>query len=169
MTVYCWITSRSSPSITPVKICPELGYLVGVLVGDWRRASHGLRVKDEAFAEHYVRMYEKVTGVKPKITLDKEGFYNTRENGAFLKTMWKTGLWKVVAHIYPRQFLQGLFDSEGSISPNISRFSSYTLEIWTANNEVLNLAMTLLKKLGYKTSIYVQPPRIRIFRFPQQE
>ena len=55
---------------------------MGVLVGDWRRASHGLRVKDEAFAEHYVRMYEKVTGVKPKITLDKEGFYNTRENGA---------------------------------------------------------------------------------------
>jgi len=44
-------------------------------------------VKDEVFAEHYVRMYEKVTGVKPKITLDKEGFYNTRENGAFLKTM----------------------------------------------------------------------------------
>ena len=36
-------------------------------------------------------MYEKITGVKPKITLDKEGFYNTRENGAFLKTMWKTG------------------------------------------------------------------------------
>jgi len=91
-------------------------------------------------------MYEKITGVKPKITLDKEGFYNTRENGAFLKTMWKTGAVEGLAHIYLRQFLQGLFDSEGSISPNISRFSSYTLEIWTANNEVLNLAMTLLKK-----------------------
>jgi len=63
--------------------------------------------------------------------------------------------------------LQGLFDSEGSISPNISRFSSYTLEIWTANNEVLNLAMTLLKKLGYRTSIYIQPQRIRIFHFPR--
>ena len=62
-------------------------------------------------------MYEKITGVKPKITLDKEGFYNTRENGAFLKTMWKTGAVEGLAHIYLRQFLQGLFDSEGSISP----------------------------------------------------
>jgi len=36
-------------------------------------------------------MYEKVTGVKPKITLDKEGFYNTREKRGLPKNYVENG------------------------------------------------------------------------------
>jgi len=160
MTVYFWITGRSKPNITPLKMCPELGYLVGVLVGDRRRTGDGLKVKDREFIEYYAHMYEKATGVKPNVILDRDGYHRTSEGGGFLKALWLTELWKVVAYIYPRQFLQGLFDSEGCISFRKSS-PSYILKISTGNLEVLLTATKLLKKLGYKTKTYIKPPQTR--------
>lgn len=170
LTVYFWLKNYSKPNITPIKICPELGYLVGVLVGDRRRTGHGLKVKDREFVEYYTCMYEKVTGKKPKIVLDGDGYYRTSESGGFLRALWQTGLWKVVAYIYPREFLQGLFDSEGCISPHTPFFNNFVLEIATGNLEVLSITRKLLKKLSYKTKTIAKPPQTRninnkIFQF----
>ncbi len=134
-TVYYWITGRSKPSITYVKVIPELGYLTGVLVGDYRRTNGGLNVKNRSFAEYYAWAYEKVTGVKLRIH-EKEDkryggmYFYTKENGGFMKALWKSGLWKTIAYIYPVQFLQGLFVSEGTISLTSS---SLMLSFTTSN------------------------------------
>ena len=166
MTVYFWITGRSKPNITPIKICPELGYLVGILVGDRRRTGDGLKVKDREFIEYYACMYEKVTGIKPKIALDSNGYYNTRESGAFLRTLWRTGLWKVAAYIYPREFLQGLFDSDGSIIPQKYKNTIYgcKLTIVTGNPDTQKIIEKILHLLNYKSHTLKRRERTRIIK-----
>ncbi|RLE59740.1 MAG: hypothetical protein DRJ35_05050 [Thermoprotei archaeon] len=166
MTIYFWITGRSRPNVTPVRVVPELGYLAGVLVGDYRRTGGGLSVKDWGFIEYYVKVYEKVTGVRLEIHEKDDDYYGnkyfyTKENGGFLQLLWKTGLWKTIAHIYPMEFLQGLFDSEGTISYTPK---STIIKITTGNKEVLATAKTLLESLGYKTHIYEEEPQTRNLR-----
>ena len=163
LTVYFWTTGRSKPIITPIKICPELGYLVGVLVGDYERSAiqGRLRVKDRKFAEYFAAMYKKVTGNNCNIYLEDSSFYRTSKGGAFLRTLWITGLWKIIAHIYPIEFLQGLFDSKGCISIKKSA-SGYILKMSTGDLEVLLVTSKLLRNLGYKTKIRLNPPQTRI-------
>ena len=67
-----------------------------------------------------------------------------------------------MAYIYPGEFLQGLFDSEGSIRPNALLISGYTLDVTIGNSEVLSLATKLLKKLGYRTKTSTKPPKTRV-------
>ncbi len=72
----------SRPNVTPVRPCPALGYLVGVLVGDRRRSGKGLHVKDREFAEYYAKMYEEAAGVRPEVRSTRDGYYCTYENAA---------------------------------------------------------------------------------------
>ncbi len=154
-TVYFWITGRSKPNVTPVRVVPELGYLTGVLVGDYKRTDGGLQVKNKGFIEHYIKTYEKVTGIKLKIHKRKDKYYKdpiyyTKENGGFMKTLWKTGLWKTIAMIYKKDFLQGLFDSEGTI---VLRTKSVNISFTTSTEEVLKIAKQILNDLGYRVKI----------------
>ena len=43
MTVYFWIKKGTKPNITPLRIKPELGYVVGVLMSDLRRRTKAVR------------------------------------------------------------------------------------------------------------------------------
>jgi len=173
-TVLCWLRGLSKPNATPVRPCPALGYLVGVLVGDYRRSrvSKGLRVKDREFAEHYARMYEEATGVRPEVRPDGSGFYCTYENAAWLKELWR-GLWKVVALAYPTEFLRGLYDSEGCVSPEIDRkhttLKSAEVTLTVGDEEVKELAKTLLTKLGLEPVEEYEPPGVRVVRGREYE
>jgi len=167
LTVYFWITSRSKPNVARVEPCSALGYLVGVLVGDYRRSrkGKGLHVKDEEFIRYYAKKYEEVTGVKLKVNLGSDDCWYTRENAGWLKELWYSGLWKVVAYTYPSEFLKGLYDSEGSISPKISwkkkKLNGVTINLATGNKEVMECAEKLLNRRGFKTGRVYVPPQTR--------
>ena len=169
LTVYFWITGRSKPNITRIKPCPALGYLAGVLVGDYTRSrkGKGLHVKDREFVEYYAGRYEEVTGVRLNVHPGEEGYWHTYENAGWLKELWYSGLWKVVAYAYPLEFLKGLYDSEGSISPNTSwkerALHGVTIGLSIGVKEVVDYAENLLNKYGFETSrTYIPPQRKEI-------
>ena len=167
MTVYFWITGRSKPNVTRVRPRPALGYLVGVLVGDYTRSrkGKGLRVKDREFVEYYARKYEEVTGVRLNVRPDRKGCWHTRENAGWLKELWYSGLWRIFAYVYPLEFLKGLFDSEGFISPAIewdrSALSSVTVGLAIGDREVAEYVERLLRKLGLEINRTYSPLQIR--------
>ena len=170
ITVYYWITGRSKPNVTRVRPCPALGYLVGVLVGDYRRSrkSKGLRVKDKEFAEYYAKKYGEVTGVKLDVHTDGEGYWHTYENAGWLRELWYSGLWKVVAYAYPLEFLKGLYDSEGSISPVVNwrrgKLLSVAMSLSIGVKGVVECIEDLLNRYGFKTSRTYRPPQMKKVR-----
>ena len=99
LTVYFWVRGLSGPNVTPLRPRPALGYLAGVLAGDYGRSrvSKGLRVRNREFAKHYARMYEEATGVKLEVHAGGEGYWRTYESAAWLKELWRSGLWRVAA------------------------------------------------------------------------
>ena len=157
ITVYYWITGRSRPNITPVKPCLALGYLVGVLVGDYIRAGGGLCVKDKEFIEYYVKKYEEVTGIRLNIH-PKEDKWCTHESGSWLRELWYSGLWRVVAYAYPIEFLKGLYDSEGSIKPKINwkknRLYDVEVSLAVSDMRIKEYVKPLLEKYGFHVSEY---------------
>ena len=166
MTVYYWITGKSRPNITRIKPCPGLGYLTGVLVGDYARSrkGKGLHVKDREFAEYYAERYGEVTGVKLNVNSSDDGYWRTYENAGWLRELWYSGLWRIVAYAYPLEFLKGLYDSEGCISPGISwkkrELHSVTISLAIGVKEVAVCAEEILNRQGFKTSRRYKPPQI---------
>ena len=165
LTVYYWITGRSRPNVTPLKLSretlPVAAYCVGVLCGDYNRSDGGLRVKDREFAEYFARMYEAVTGVKVMPQAYRDGFWVTYERGGWLRSCWKTGLWKVFAELDPINWLKGLFDSEGSVSPlcehNKRKLSNIWIRLIIGNPEVKEMAVRALRRLGFKVNERYKP------------
>ncbi len=166
LTVYFWITGRSKLNITPIKPCPALGYLVGVLVGDHKRTKdgHGLSVKNKEFAKYYAKKYWETTGVKLKIH-EKDGYWKTYDNAGWLKELWYSKLWKVVAYVYPLEFLKGLFDSEGAVSPRVDhkKRALYSVKISLVNGdrEVIGFAKKILEDYGLKANEHHIPPKVK--------
>lgn len=166
LTVYFWITGRSKPNITQIKPCPALGYLVGVLVGDHKRArdGHGLSVKNKEFAKYYARKYWETTGVKLNVH-EKDGYWKTYDSAGWLKELWYSKLWKVVAYVYPVEFLKGLFDSEGSVSPRVDhkKRALYSVKISLVNGdrEVISFAKKILENYGLKVNVHYIPPKVK--------
>jgi len=157
LTVYFWVTGRSRPNVTPLKLTretlPAVAYCVGVLCGDYRRAGGGLKARDREFVENFARMYEIATGVKPKVRKRKDGYWETREGGGWLRSCWEIGLWKLFAELDPINWLRGLFDSEGCVSPlcDHKRRILYSIMILltTGNREVKEMAKKKLEELGF--------------------
>lgn len=66
-TIKDWIRGTHKPNITPLKVHPELGYVVGVLMSDCGRTKHvSLFVKDKDFVLSFVKALEIVTGKSMK-------------------------------------------------------------------------------------------------------
>ena len=166
-TVLYWLRGLGRPNVTPVKPCPALGYLTGVLVGDYTRSREGvgLHVKDREFIEYFAEMYEKVTGTKPKVKPGKDGYYHTYERASWLKELWYSGLWKVVAYACPVEFLKGLYDSEGAVVPRVNKkkrmLDTVGVCLATGSPEVKNLAKRILEDLGFEPKEYREPPKVK--------
>ncbi|WP_297495878.1 LAGLIDADG family homing endonuclease [Thermococcus sp.] len=142
---------------------PELAYIVGAYFGD-ASATEGsnyrykvkLKVIDREFAEAFARALSRI-GLNPRM-----GFENDRtRTGRWYVEVTSKGLFRFltgpreglfeVAKAYPREFLRGFFDSEGSVVVSKGRVkvlaSNYDIE-------VLRLCQNLLEVLGIHSKIY---------------
>jgi len=121
-TVHCWMKKGHRPNVLPLKVCPALGTVMGAVLSDGSKTdSARLRVRDRDFAEAYAKALEEVSGRRFEVTLygDK---YTVFVNGSPILELMRTGLWKVVAYLYPSEFLAALFSGDGWVSPLISRW-----------------------------------------------
>ncbi len=158
-TIYYWITGRSRPNVTPLKLSrealPAVAYCIGVGCGDYRRTDGGLRVKDREFIEYFARMYEIATGVKVRFVWNEnEGFWETYESGGWLRSAIRTGLWKVFAELDPVNWLKGLFDSEGWPSPIMDHkrreLKAPMIGLALGDQELKDFAKRKLEELDFK-------------------
>ena len=178
-TIYKWVTGKSRPNITLLKLTretlPAIAYCVGVLCGDYRRTVGGLKARDREFVEYYAKMYEKATGVKVRLHRSKDGYWITYESGGWLKSCWATGLWKIFAELDPVNWLKGLFDSEGGVSPVCyhKRKILRSVELYLAigDPEVKYMAKRELERLGFRVrerhrsgEIRIIDGKIRVFK-----
>ncbi len=145
---------------------PELAYIVGVYFGD-ASATEGsnyrykvkLKVIDREFAEAFAGALRGV-GLNPRT-----GFENDRtRTGRWYVEVTSKGLFRFltgprerlfeVAGAYPREFLRGFFDSEGTV---VFTRKSRALHVSASNYdlEVLILCKKLLKKLDIDSRIYL--------------
>jgi len=104
--------------------------------------------------EYFARMYEIATGVRIKVGLSREGFWVTYEKGGWLRSCWSTGLWKVFAELDPVNWLKGLFDSEGSVSPVCNNrkkvLASIAIKLVIGDAEIKRMVVRQLRRLGFK-------------------
>jgi len=160
-TIYYWITRRGKPSIVPLKIHLELGYVIGALLSDCTRTTYvKLAVKDRDYAESFAHALDTVTGRKYRVK-ERDGYYIVRTRGSPLRYIVKSGLWKVVAYVYLKEFLQGLFDGDGSVTMRVSPRPEFIVRITLcdSNLELLEFTKRLLRKLGIESKILLNRKR----------
>ncbi|RLF02338.1 MAG: hypothetical protein DRK00_10160 [Thermoprotei archaeon] len=160
ITVYFWVTGRSRPNVTPLKLAretlPYIAYCFGVGCGDYRRTVGSLRAKDRVFVERYAEAYERCTGVRIRVgpCRSGEGFWETYERGGWLRSGLRIGVWKVFAELDPVNWLRGLFDSEGNSSPHLMHSKrvlyGMVISLTTGNLEVKEFAKRKLEELGFR-------------------
>ena len=163
-TIYFWVSGRSKPNITPLKVCPELGYVIGALMSDCTWSSDvKLRVKDEDFAKEFAHALKEVTGKEYKVKGENE-YYKVRLHGSSLRYMIESGLWKVIASLYSKEFLQGLYDGDGGVGVGVRtrimfRFQ-VVVKLTNSNIELLTFVKKmLLEKFGIQCSLRLQHKR----------
>jgi len=149
-----------SSNIFDVEQSPELSYVIGAILGDgslYNKNGKGLidlAVKDREFAEAFSDAISSV--------LQKKRNYKVQEyeNGNYRVSVCSYQLFRFLkkpieelepyAKAYPNAFLCGLYDAEGSADSERIRLSN-------TNPEIIELAKTLLKQLGFKFSVYYNP------------
>jgi len=142
---------------------PELAYIIGVYLGDaslsqTARYQYRIRLKvvDRDFAESFENALKSI-GANPRTGFEHNSGRTDRwwievtnkELFMFLKGP-KERLFEI-ARVYPREFLRGFFDSEGSaiVYPNRVRVEASNYDL-----EVLELCKELLERLGIHSKIY---------------
>jgi len=167
ITVMRWIKGINKPSgnwdidLSP---SPHLSYFLGALLGDGsiRRKVHNykyeirLRVKDKDFAEEFAKCSSKILRKKVKIGKDID---KTRCGERYSISICNKRLWEFltmhsmeeiieIAKAYPKEFLRGLFDAEGSSSKTSISFSN-------TNQLLIKTVKNLLKFFGMKAKIRI--------------
>ena len=145
---------------------PELAYIVGAYFGD-ASATEGrnyrykvkLKVIDREFAEAFGKALRGI-GLNPRMGFEND---KTRTGRWYVEATSKSlfrfltgpreGLFEV-ANAYPREFLRGFFDSEGTV---VFDRKSRTLHVSASNYDldVLTLCEELLERLGIDSKIYL--------------
>ncbi|WP_231855826.1 LAGLIDADG family homing endonuclease [Thermococcus peptonophilus] len=151
---------------------PALAYIVGVYFGDaplLQKSNHryGIRLKviDKDFAEAFAKALGEI-GLNPSVGFERE---KTRSNRWYVEAYGK-GLFTFlkgpkerlfdVARAYPREFLRGFFDSEGTVGYS-SNSAKSNLFVSAANYDldVLELCSELLDELDIHSKIYLRSPK----------
>jgi intein-encoded DNA endonuclease-like protein len=169
-TIWSWLRRVSSPyngryipSLKLLKPSEDLGYVIGVRLGDGYtredsagyRYLIGLQAKDEEFAEKFGICLGNVLGRRP-IRPWKDAKRGTYVVITASKTLYELlkkpidlkRIKEYVEHC-PKctaAFLRGLFDSEGNVSKN-----GY-ISLYNTNYEVLVYAQKLLKRFGIEAT-----------------
>jgi len=101
LTVYFWITGRSKPNVTPLKIRPELALLLGYLVE--RGLGKGEKIE-------FVTKYGEIAGIAEACGIEvKEagGVYRVRGEHSALRYLLRKGLWRCLEAAWPEEFKEG--------------------------------------------------------------
>jgi len=120
-TVYGWVIKGKTPRTKAnIAASPELSYFVGAWLGDGsssldHKRKISLVVKDKDFATEFARCASVITGKDYPISTHKYGF-QVQVYSKFLFDKLKN--WESLEHKlakYPKMFLRGLADAEGSV------------------------------------------------------
>ncbi|ALM75016.1 LAGLIDADG family homing endonuclease [Thermococcus barophilus] len=149
---------------------PELAYIIGVYFGDASLSKRSnsiyrirLKVVDKEFAEAFRDALIGI-GLNPKL-----GFENDKNRSsrwyveANSKSLYmflnqpKEELFEV-AKEYPREFLRGFFDSEGSVIWYEPR-KSLVISAFNYDFDILNFCKELLQDFGIRSKIYLTKKR----------
>ena len=154
LAVYFWITGRSRPNIMPIRACPELGYVVGVLMSDCARTDRtDMEAKDRDFVEAFRNALRAVTGKE----YSKRGRYRRYGDevderyvvylgGSPLKYLAKSRLYMVVEHVYPAEFIRGLFDGDGGVNVAAGKHFGVSIPVSSSDLRLLDFAQELVRR-----------------------
>lgn len=155
--------------------CPEIGYLVGAIDGDGsasliRRSSDNsiqprisLKAKDKDFIQFFQRCVQMITSNTPNIRYREKSRISPKSKHNYISRRWiisfdsqhlyQTYWTKRIfyAKKYPIQYLQGIFDSEGSVKVSNNR----SIQIWLAmtDQKIIQLIKRLLINLQIQSTI----------------
>ena len=158
-TISRWLRGESSPynsgripSLDLLKPSEDLGYVIGVRLGDGYTSEKsdgyiiGLRAKDKEFVEKFGRCLGNVLGRKPIRPKEYAGTYVAEATSKTLYELLKkpVDLKRIKKHVEhckkcTAAFLRGLFDSEGCVSEK-----GY-ITLINSNYELLAYAQRLLR------------------------
>jgi len=130
--------------------------VIGAIMSDCtKNTSITLSVKDLSFANEFAKSLHIVTGREYEVRRGSSLKYIVTLKGSPLRYIIKSGLWKVVAYAYPKEFLQGLFDGDGGISICITKRQFKVIIFLTNSNlELLKYVKQLLmERYGIKSKI----------------
>jgi len=143
--------------------CPELAYVIGVILGDGYVAKYGrivrLQCKDKEFAEVFRNALEKL-GFNPNMH-----FYEKEERWIAqtkCKALWqflrpfKEDVNKVLDWMRSKEekraFIRGMYDSEGNLKIQKSR---KIIRLSNTNKRLLEIIQKYLEDLGIKSELYL--------------
>jgi intein-encoded DNA endonuclease-like protein len=167
-TISNWLRGESSPyngrripSLELLKTSEDLGYVIGVILGDGysgeRSHGHiiGLRAKDKEFVEEFGRCLGNVLGrepIRPKFREDVGKYYVEAVSRTLYELLRRPidlkRIKKYVEHCKKctAAFLRGLFDSEGHVSKR------GCIILYNSNYEALAYAQRLLRRFGIEST-----------------
>jgi len=156
-TIRNWKKGKSKPRIS-LKLLPQLGYVIGVIKSDCRKSYPTLKVKDWDFANTFSRALEKVLD-KKYLPRRKGEYYWVVVGVSALKYIASTSLWKIIAYMFPSEFLKGFFDGDGGVNIGVST-KQFIVFIHCANtdSELIDFVEKLLKRMG------ISPHKYRVQR-----
>lgn len=146
---------------------PELSYLVGVFLGDGyvgmrnRGYCVGLECKDEEFVDRFIECLSAVLG--EPVRKRKRRARSSSHSDTFIAEKYSKPMFEFIksenfggcVEIYPRDFLRGVYDSEGCVNKLGKRISLSNTTLST-----IQLTKNLLEKLGFH-------PRLNTFYHPR--
>jgi hypothetical protein len=174
---YKLINSRlKKPILNSKKLTSELAYIIGVILGDgclknykYKKSSFYLiclGVKNKEFALKFKNYLEKWSGLRVKINIVnsktfKQGFYyrvilyskiifNILQN--YIKELNKNILNSQKK--YQIAFLEGLYDSEGSVSFNYYKgYANKVISFCNTNKTIIDLVQNILNNYKIQTHL----------------
>jgi len=139
-----------------------LAYVVGVVLGDgsiWHPRPHeytiGLRVKDEEFASAFLYALQHIgLGAKTMWCSQEAGreYHVVRARGKALYTYLRPmkddpSCATEIALQYPRDFLRGMYDSEGSLHTDSTRYGYRHIQLPSTDRRILEVCGACLDSL----------------------
>jgi len=140
----------------------ELSYLIGVYVGDGCITKIGydyairLSAKDKEFVEKFAKVLaivNKKAEVYP-ICKTKRGLFATIGRSKELYYFIKNKEYYEVIQTYPHEFIEGFFDSEGTVTKN-KLCNSWRIAFSNTDLELIELVQWMLASFAIEARIYL--------------
>ncbi|GAH24903.1 unnamed protein product, partial [marine sediment metagenome] len=147
------------PDLSP---SPELRYLIGVVVGDGSITKIGsdyairLSAKDEEFVVKFAKTLAIVNRRDScyPIWRNKRGLLVTTGRSKELYYFIKNVEYYEVIQTYPHEFIEGFFDSEGSVSKT-KKWNSWHITLSNTKLNLIELTQWMLDNIGIEARIYL--------------